>query len=81
VKVPTAVIYGSHDSIVPPEQSRAVAEAAGAPARVVEIQGADHNDLALLHGEELIAAIVELADQVGARAERSPEQAGADPAQ
>jgi alpha-beta hydrolase superfamily lysophospholipase len=67
VKVPTTVVYGSQDSIVPPEQSRAVAEAARGPTRVVEIQGADHNDRALLDGEKLIAAIVELADQVGAR--------------
>jgi uncharacterized protein len=59
-------VYGSDDSIVPPAQSRAVAEAAPGPTRVVEIQGADHNDLALLDGEELIAAIVELADRVGA---------------
>ena len=67
VKVPTTVVYGSQDSIVPPEQSRAVAEAARGPTRVVQIQDADHNDRALLDGEKLIAAIVELADQVGAR--------------
>ncbi len=67
VKVPTTVVYGSDDAIVPPEQSRAVAEAARGPTRVLEIQGANHNDLALLDGEELIAAIVELADEVGTR--------------
>jgi pimeloyl-ACP methyl ester carboxylesterase len=50
VAVPTAVIYGSHDSIVPPEQSRAVAEAAGA-STVVEIDGADHNDAGLVPAE------------------------------
>jgi len=67
IEAPTLVVYGSRDSIVPPEQSRAVAEAARGPTRVVEIEGADHNDLALLEGEELIAAIVDLADRVGAR--------------
>ena len=61
------MVYGSDDAIVPPEQSRAVAEAARGPTRVLEIQGANHNDLALLDGEELIAAIVELADEVGTR--------------
>jgi hypothetical protein len=30
----------------------------------VEIAGADHNDLALLDGEKLIAAVVELAQRV-----------------
>jgi hypothetical protein len=30
----------------------------------VEIAGADHNDLALLEGEKLIEAVVELAERV-----------------
>jgi uncharacterized protein len=64
VKVPTTVVYGSRDSIVPPEQSRAVAAAAGGETRVVEIAGADHNDLALLEGEKLIGAVIELAERV-----------------
>jgi fermentation-respiration switch protein FrsA (DUF1100 family) len=61
VRVPTAVVYGSADAIVPPEQSVAVAAAAGGPVRVVEIAGADHNDAALLEGNELVAAVVDLA--------------------
>jgi alpha-beta hydrolase superfamily lysophospholipase len=60
VKVPTTVVYGSRDSIVPPEQSRAVATAAAGETRVVEIAGADHNDLVLLEGEKLIEAVVSL---------------------
>jgi uncharacterized protein len=64
VKVPTTVVYGSRDSIVPPEQSRAVAAAAAGETRVVEVAGADHNDLALLAGEKLIEAVVELADRI-----------------
>ena len=64
VKVPTTVVYGSRDSIVPPEQSRAVAAAAAGETRVVEIAGADHNDLALLEGEKLIDAVVELAERI-----------------
>ena len=49
VDLPTTVVYGDQDSIVPPEQSRAVADAAAGPTTVVEIE-ADHNDLALLNG-------------------------------
>jgi pimeloyl-ACP methyl ester carboxylesterase len=64
VKVPTTVVYGSRDSIVPPEQSRAVAAVAAGETRIVEIAGADHNDLALLDGEKLIEAVVELAERV-----------------
>jgi fermentation-respiration switch protein FrsA (DUF1100 family) len=61
VQVPTAVVYGSADTIVPPEQSVAVAAAAGGPVQVVEVTGADHNDAALLEGNELVTAVVDLA--------------------
>jgi uncharacterized protein len=64
VQVPTTVVYGSRDSIVPPEQSRAVAAVAAGETRVVEIAGADHNDPALLEGEKLIEAVVELARRI-----------------
>lgn len=53
---PVLVIWGDADTIVPPAQSRAVAEAAD--ARVLVIPGADHNDAALLHGATLIDAVV-----------------------
>ena len=61
IDVPTIVLYGSADSIVPPEQSRAVADAAAGLERVVEVAGADHNDLVLLSGREVVEAVVELA--------------------
>jgi uncharacterized protein len=47
---------------VPPDQSRAVAAAVSGPTRLVAVEGADHNDRALLDGDELIAAVVGLAD-------------------
>jgi alpha-beta hydrolase superfamily lysophospholipase len=58
VKAPVTVVLGTADSVVPPEQSRAVA-AAGS-AKLVEIAGADHNDRVLLNGPELISAITAL---------------------
>jgi pimeloyl-ACP methyl ester carboxylesterase len=61
VRAPTVVIYGSADTIVPPEQSAAVAAAAGGLVRVIEVAGADHNDAALLEGNDLIAAVFDLA--------------------
>ena len=70
VTAPTAVVYGTSDGIVPPEQSRAVADAAGGPTTVVEVEGADHNDLALLNGEELIDAVVDLARQSHGRGQQ-----------
>ncbi|HLZ36789.1 MAG TPA: alpha/beta hydrolase [Mycobacteriales bacterium] len=65
VHVPTTVVYGTADSIVPPEQSRAVAEAAAGPVRVVAVAGADHNDPILLDGVELVTAVVDLAERIG----------------
>ena len=46
------------------EQHVAVAAMAAGETRVVEIAGADHNDPALLDGEKLIEAVVELAERV-----------------
>jgi pimeloyl-ACP methyl ester carboxylesterase len=66
VEVPVTVVYGSADSIVPPAQSRSVAESAPHLRRLVEVAGADHNSLALLAGSQLIDAVVDLADQVDA---------------
>ncbi len=63
VDVPTAVVLGGRDSIVPPEQSLAVAEAAAGPTTVVRVERADHNDLALLAGPELLTATVDLAER------------------
>lgn len=65
VAVPTTVVYGTADSIVPPAQSREVAAAAAGPVEVVEISGADHNDAAMFTGAELIAAVEDLADRSG----------------
>jgi hypothetical protein len=64
VRVPTVVVYGSEDSVVPAGQSRRVADAAPGLTRVVRVAGADHNDPALLDGPELVAAVVGLAGQV-----------------
>lgn len=62
VDAPVVVIYGTADAIVPPSQSRAVADAA-ARAQTVVVAGADHNDYSLLAGDQLIAAVVELAQR------------------
>jgi uncharacterized protein len=63
VLVPTTVVCGSADSIVPASQSRAVAEAAGELHRLVEVEGADHNDRVLLDGEDVVGAVAELAQE------------------
>jgi uncharacterized protein len=64
VTVPVTVVYGSDDSIVPPAHSRTVAESAPQLRQLVEVAGADHNAPALLDGEALVNAVVDLADQI-----------------
>jgi uncharacterized protein len=54
VRCPVLVVAGDRDSIVPPEQSRRLYDAAPEPKRFVLIPGADHNDLALLAGPALL---------------------------
>ncbi|MFI6095190.1 alpha/beta hydrolase [Lentzea sp. NPDC051213] len=56
VDVPTVVVLGTADSVVPPAQSREVATAAR--ARLVEVEGADHNDEVLLSGPQVVDAVV-----------------------
>ena len=65
VHAPVTVVYGSSDSLVPPEQSMAVARAAGGSAIEVSVDGAGHNDPQLAHGPAVIAAAVELAGRAG----------------
>jgi uncharacterized protein len=64
VTVPITVVYGTKDSIVPPEESRRSVAAAGGPTRLVEVEGADHNDPALLNGNLLVRAVMELANEI-----------------
>jgi hypothetical protein len=62
VRAPTTVVLGTGDTIVPPDQSRRVADAAAALHRRVEVPGAGHNDLVLLDGAVVVDAVVELAE-------------------
>ncbi|WP_338019077.1 alpha/beta hydrolase [Salsipaludibacter albus] len=58
--VPTLVVAGEADTIVPVEQSRRVERAAAGPSDLVVVPGADHNDRALLDGGDLVTAIDDL---------------------
>lgn len=64
VDVPTVVVYGTADAIVPPSQSIGVAKAAKGSVRVFAVDGADHNDMSLVDGPELLEAVLSLADRI-----------------
>jgi pimeloyl-ACP methyl ester carboxylesterase len=70
VAVPITVVYGTEDSIVPPGESRRSIAAAHGPTRLVEVEGADHNDPALLNGDVLVQAVMELANEINRNPER-----------
>jgi fermentation-respiration switch protein FrsA (DUF1100 family) len=57
INVPTLVVAGSGDRTVPVEQSRSVHDAAIGPKRLVVIEGADHNDAELAHGQTVVDEI------------------------
>lgn len=62
--VPTTVIYGDDDEVVPADQSREVVAAAGQDlVEEVELPGAQHND-PVMFGSEVAEAVVRLADSV-----------------
>ena len=54
IRVPLLVIAGGRDRIVPIENSRRLYDAAGAPKTLLVLPNADHNDVELLAGEEMI---------------------------
>jgi fermentation-respiration switch protein FrsA (DUF1100 family) len=64
VEAPISVVYGSGDSIVSPEQSRAVADAAPSLVELVEVAGADHNDGALVSGQPLVGSVIHIAELI-----------------
>lgn len=55
--IPVLVVAGSEDRIVPTEQSRSLYTASVGPKELVIVEGADHNDFALLAGDRLIDAV------------------------
>jgi fermentation-respiration switch protein FrsA (DUF1100 family) len=61
--VPTVVISGTRDEVVPPALSAEVADTAGALVSHVVLEGAGHND-AVMFGPEVADAVADLADAV-----------------
>ncbi len=64
MSVPTTVIYGDSDTVIPPEESREVAAATPTLFEEVVISGADHNDAPMFEGEQVVTAVARLGDEV-----------------
>lgn len=65
VHCPLLVLAGDQDRIIPLDQSRQVYEAAPSAKQLVILAGADHNDIELLAGDEVLAAIRRFLGQLG----------------
>jgi pimeloyl-ACP methyl ester carboxylesterase len=63
--VPTTVIYGTADTVIPPDLSLAVARAAPGPSTVIAVPGANHNDQVLLDGQPVVDAVLAAAELAG----------------
>ncbi|WP_277212825.1 alpha/beta hydrolase [Isoptericola croceus] len=61
-QVPVTVVQGDADSVVPPGQSRAVADAAPRLAEHLVLPGADHND-PVMFGPEVADAVARLVER------------------
>jgi fermentation-respiration switch protein FrsA (DUF1100 family) len=64
VEAPLLVIAGTSDKIVPSDQSEAVYQKANEPKEILWVDGAGHNDTALLDGDEMIEGISDFLDGV-----------------
>ncbi|WP_239646993.1 alpha/beta hydrolase [Nocardiopsis salina] len=62
--LPVSVAIGETDTVVPAEQSHAVAEAVPDLVEEVVLPGTGHNDPAMVHGPEVVDGFVRLADEV-----------------
>ena len=62
-QVPVTVIYGDHDTVIPPALSASVADAAPSLVERLVFAGADHND-PVMFGPRVAAAVARLAREV-----------------
>ena len=59
VRAPVLIVAGEHDSLIPASNSERLFAAAREPKRLEIIRGAEHNDLALLAGEQMVDVMVQ----------------------
>jgi len=64
VQVPKLFVAGTDDTIVPTDQTRELYDAASEPKDLLMVDGAGHNDRALLDGDDMVETTVEFLDRV-----------------
>ncbi len=64
IKVPTLIMHGDKDELVPIEQGRKLYESANEPKKFYTIPGATHNDTYIVGGEEYFDVIRKFVDKL-----------------
>lgn len=54
-----SILHGTHDSVIPFEMGRILAEGRGENVRFIPIEGAGHNDISINHSESLARALAD----------------------
>jgi fermentation-respiration switch protein FrsA (DUF1100 family) len=67
VRCPILVIHGTRDLVVPASQGRQLFSAAAEPKQALWVEGAGHNDLLHVAGQQYVQALREFEDLVGAQ--------------
>jgi abhydrolase domain-containing protein 17 len=62
---PLLVIHGTRDGVIPPWHGQRLYDAAPGPKRLIWVEGAGHNDLAMVAGADHGRAMAEFARQLG----------------
>jgi abhydrolase domain-containing protein 17 len=65
LQAPLLVIHGTRDGVIPPWHGRRLYDAAPGPKRAVWVDGAGHNDLAMVAGADHGRALAEFARELG----------------
>lgn len=69
VRAPLLVIHGTDDEVIPVSHGRRLFDAAGQPKQSLWIEGAHHNDVAIVGGTRYWAALAAFGHQVAAAAD------------
>lgn len=70
LELPTLVVHGGRDRLIPPSMGREIHEAAGEGAEWLEVEGADHNDVFLVGGDAYFDALADFARRAAGRGGR-----------
>ena len=70
VAIPTLILHGVDDPVVPRAEARRLASAFRLPAALIEVEGARHTDVVAVGGDELLGRVAGWLDEAASRWDR-----------